>query len=190
MRYCVFSTVIKTIISHLQDDCEFSQKNVLMDIFESFYKCHHNFSFDSSLISRWVNGKAALSPDIKQYYFNEIGSMTKNELKALFAKKGLTEDKGYGVWTKEEVAAALKDNTFTVILKPDARYVTKDGTEVLNEASSAAELLKYDDYNTVQANYLDFATKLPRDEISLLFSRKNSNHLQNDSIDKIYTTHK
>lgn len=71
MRYCVFSTVIKTIISHLQDDCEFSQKNVLMDIFESFYKCHHNFSFDSSLISRWVNGKAALSPDIKQYYFND-----------------------------------------------------------------------------------------------------------------------
>lgn len=122
----------------------------------------------------------------KQYYFNEIGSMTKNELKALFAKKGLTEDKGYGVWTKEEVAAALKDNTFTVILKPDARYVTKDGTEVLNEASSAAELLKYDDYNTVQANYLDFATKLPRDEISLLFSHAEIRTEKNEKGEYVY----
>ena len=122
----------------------------------------------------------------KQYYFNEIGSMTKNELKALFAKKGLTEDKGYGVWTKEEAAAVLKDNIFTVILKPDARYVTKDGTEVLNEASSVAELLKYDDYNTVQANYLDFATNLPRDEISLLFSHAEIRTEKNEKGEYVY----
>ncbi|WP_295067902.1 dockerin type I repeat-containing protein [Ruminococcus sp.] len=122
----------------------------------------------------------------KQYYFNEIGSMTKNELKALFAKKGLTEDKGYGVWTKEEAAAVLKDNTFTVILKPDARYVTKDGTEVLNEASSVAELLKYDDYNTVQANYLDFATKLPRDEIFLLFINTEIRTEKNEKGEYVY----
>ena len=122
----------------------------------------------------------------KQYYFNEIGSMTKNELKALFAKKGLTEDKGYGVWTKEEVTAVLKDNTFTVCLKPDARFVTKDGTEVLNEASSVAELLKYDDYNITQANYLDFATKLPRDEISLFFSHAEIRTEKNEKGEYVY----
>ena len=105
----------------------------------------------------------------KQYYFNEIGSMTKSELKALFDKKGLTEDKGYGVWTKEKVAAVLKDHTITLSLKPDARFITKDGTEVLNEVSSVEEFLKYDEYNITQANYLDFATELPRDEIFLLF---------------------
>ncbi|WP_028517758.1 dockerin type I repeat-containing protein [Ruminococcus flavefaciens] len=122
----------------------------------------------------------------KQYYFNEIGSMTKNELKALFAKKGLTEDKGYGVWTKEEAAAVLKDNTFTVCLKPDARFVTKDGTEVLNEASSVAELLKYDDYNTVQANHLDNAAKLPRDEIFLLFSHAEIRTEKNEKGEYVY----
>ncbi len=122
----------------------------------------------------------------KQYYFNEIGSMTKSELKALFAKKGLTEDKGYGVWTKEEVAAVLKDNTITVSLKPDARYVTKDGIEVLNETSSIEEFLKYDEYNIVQANYLDFATKLPRDEIFLLFINSELRTEVNEKGEYIY----
>ena len=70
MSYCVFGNVIKTILSSMRDDGWDTQLNVVLEIFRSFYENDYDYSIEPSLISRWVNGKKPVSPDIKQYYLD------------------------------------------------------------------------------------------------------------------------
>ena len=70
MSYCVFGNVIKTILSSMRDDGWDTQISVVLEIFRSFYENDYDYSIEPSLISRWVNGKKPVSPDIKQYYLD------------------------------------------------------------------------------------------------------------------------
>ena len=85
MKYCVFGNVLKIIMAALRDDGRDNQVSVVMKVFHSFYESNYDFSIDPSLISRWVNGKKPVSPEIKQYYLNPEKSdkLTEDHRKAV-----------------------------------------------------------------------------------------------------------
>ena len=85
MSYCVFGNVIKTILSSMRDDGWDTQISVVLEIFRSFYENDYDYSIEPSLISRWVNGKKPVSPDIKQYYLDpkNTGKITEDLRKGI-----------------------------------------------------------------------------------------------------------
>ena len=85
MSYCVFGNVIKTILSSMRDDGWDTQLSVVLEIFRSFYENDYDYSIEPSLISRWVNGKKPVSPDIKQYYLDpkNTGKITEDLRKGI-----------------------------------------------------------------------------------------------------------
>ena len=71
MRHCVFGSVARVILSMVKDDEDYGQTYLISDIFTSFYDIEPDFSFDSGLISRWINGLAPVSPKIKAFYLDD-----------------------------------------------------------------------------------------------------------------------
>ena len=71
MRHCVFGSVARVILSMVKDDENYGQTYLIADIFTSYYDMEPDFSFDSGLISRWINGLAPVSPKIKAFYLDD-----------------------------------------------------------------------------------------------------------------------
>ena len=94
-------------------------------------------AFDNYLITN-----NEVSESNEQYSFDVINNMTEDELKALYTEKGLTDDKGYTVWTKDSMAEYLKtyyegkSNKFAlfVLIKTEPKFITSEGKEIINEA--------------------------------------------------------
>jgi len=103
----------------------------------------------------------------EKYTFEMIQNMTADEIKALFAEKGMTEGKSYSVWTKEKVAEVGDEQKIVILLKPDASFVTADGREIVNESTEVMDIIKSDDDFREQMTYLTNAVGLPEDKVKL-----------------------
>ncbi|MCR4795714.1 MAG: dockerin type I repeat-containing protein [Ruminococcus sp.] len=103
----------------------------------------------------------------EKYTFEMVQNMTEDEIKALFAEKGMTEKKGYSVWTKEKVAEVGDEQKIVILLKPDAKFVTADGREIVNESTEIMDIVKSDDDFREQMTYLTDAVGLPKDKVYL-----------------------
>lgn len=99
-----------------------------------------------------------------EYTFDMIKAMTADELRALYDEKGLTEEKGYSLWTAEKVGLALKnDRYFTVTLRPEPEFTASDGTVVINASGNYKYVLEGDDYSREQTDFLIDSLGLPQD---------------------------
>ena len=72
MERCDFSYVIKIIIKYQNEGKALCQTDLMYELFDSFAG-EQGFVFDHGLISRWINGYAAVSPLLIQYYSVDNG---------------------------------------------------------------------------------------------------------------------
>ena len=79
----------------------------------------------------------------QDYSFEGIRNMSVDELKKLYSEKGLTEEKGYTLWTSEKIADYFKDylngekkTVLSILVKTEPEFITSDGKTVVNEAYS------------------------------------------------------
>ena len=94
-------------------------------------------------IKSYASEETATMRSDQDYSFDDIRKMTADEVKELYSEKGLTEEKGYTVWTSEKMADYFKDNfnggnktVLSILVKTGSDFTTSDGKVVVNEAYS------------------------------------------------------
>ena len=123
----------------------------------------------------------------KEYNFDDMKKMSEDEIAAIFAAKGMTDEKKYSVWTKERVAAALEENNIMIVLKPDATFVNSDGEIIVNESTDIGELTKDDGCITDQIYFIANSVGVPNNEVWLLNDHGwKIRAEENDNGEKIY----
>lgn len=72
MEYLDFSSVITTIRKYISDAHNMNQIDMMYQLFVSFLNSEESkdFDFDNSLVCRWFNGQAKISPRITGYYMD------------------------------------------------------------------------------------------------------------------------
>ena len=114
-----------------------------------------------------VNMTAVPEKADKEYTFDDMKKMSEEEISALFASKGMTDEKKYSVWTKEKVAKALEDCSIMIVLKPEATFVNSEGKTIVNESADLEELVKDDGCITEQIYYIANSVGVPNNEVWL-----------------------
>ncbi len=96
-----------------------------------------------SYIKPYASEETATMRSDQDYSFDDIRKMTADEVKELYSEKGLTEEKGYTVWTSEKMADYFKANfnggnktVLSILVKTGSDFTTSDGKVVVNEAYS------------------------------------------------------
>ena len=77
---------------------------------------------------------------ISDNFFKDFCNMTEDETKAYFAEKGLTEEKGYRIWTAETAARAAENYFVSFLVKLPASYTDSKGNEIINETADVNDL--------------------------------------------------
>ncbi|WP_295090888.1 dockerin type I repeat-containing protein [Ruminococcus sp.] len=105
-----------------------------------------------------------------EYTFSLIQNMTEDEIKALYETKGMLKNNKFTVWTAENVATAIETGSFSLILKPDAKFNAADGSVVLNETPDADVMKDEDDHFNEQMSYLINLLGVPSDKVAVIMS--------------------
>ncbi|WP_303837861.1 dockerin type I repeat-containing protein, partial [Ruminococcus flavefaciens] len=79
---------------------------------------------------------------IDEQFYKELQNMSEEELKAFFNEKGMTEEKGYRVWTKETALKALDNYFLTFLVALPASFTDKSGNTIINETTDKNDLSK------------------------------------------------
>ncbi|MCR4638787.1 dockerin type I repeat-containing protein [Ruminococcus sp.] len=75
-------------------------------------------------------------------FFKDFCNMTEAETKAYFAERGMTEEKGYRVWTKESAARTAENYFVSFLVKLPASFTDKNGNNIINETADVTDLPK------------------------------------------------
>lgn len=79
--FCTFSSVVQNIIKYTGSSV--TNKELINNIFYSFYAENPYFTFDDATVSRWINGEYKIPKEIANYYG---GEQPKKSLSADFEK--------------------------------------------------------------------------------------------------------
>ncbi len=88
MNICDFYSVMQIIMNNIKNSEDFSQMDLIQNVFASFIKSDDSSEFilDSAQICRWLKGQAALSPYIIKFYGKNNG-MLENDIRNNIAER-------------------------------------------------------------------------------------------------------